>query len=105
MLYIAALDQFYWIAGSVIGALAGAVIPFDLEGISFALTALFVVLLMEQVKKIKKPGVFVVSACAALLGVYFLPGSLSILGSLALALFLSAFLERRRRRGGRSEQH
>lgn len=47
---IAALDHFYWILGSTLGAVAGTLIPFDFEGIDFALTALFAVLLVEQVK-------------------------------------------------------
>lgn len=45
---IALLDQLYWIAGSAIGALAGAVVPFDAEGIDFAMTALFIVIFVEQ---------------------------------------------------------
>lgn len=45
---IALLDQLYWITGSAIGALAGSLIPFDATGIDFAMTALFVVILVEQ---------------------------------------------------------
>lgn len=45
---IAMLDQSYWILGSVIGAVAGAVLPIDTTGIDFAMTALFVVIAVEQ---------------------------------------------------------
>lgn len=45
---IALLDQFYWVLGSAIGALAGALIPFDAKGIDFAMTALFIVIFVEQ---------------------------------------------------------
>lgn len=45
---IAALDQSYWILGSVLGAAAGSAIPFPAEGIDFAMTALFVVIFVEQ---------------------------------------------------------
>ena len=45
---IALLDQSYWILGSVIGAVAGAVIPFSTEGVDFAMTALFVVIAVDQ---------------------------------------------------------
>ncbi len=45
---IAVLDQFYWVLGSAIGALAGAVLPFRAEGIDFAMTALFLVIFVEQ---------------------------------------------------------
>ncbi len=45
---IALLDQIYWVVGSAIGALAGALIPFNAEGIDFAMTALFIVIFVEQ---------------------------------------------------------
>ena len=45
---IALLDQSYWILGSVIGAVAGALIPFSTEGVDFAMTALFVVIAVDQ---------------------------------------------------------
>lgn len=48
MLAIAVLDQLYWIIGSAIGAIAGSMIPFDTTGIDFAMTALFVVIFVEQ---------------------------------------------------------
>ena len=44
----ALLDQSYWILGSVIGAVAGALIPFSTEGVDFAMTALFVVIAVDQ---------------------------------------------------------
>jgi 4-azaleucine resistance transporter AzlC len=47
---IAALNQIYWIIGSVIGALVGELITFDTTGIDFAMTALFVVIFIEQWK-------------------------------------------------------
>ena len=51
---IALLDQSYWILGSVIGAVAGAVIPFSTEGVDFAMTALFVVIAVDQWKTYQK---------------------------------------------------
>ncbi|MDR2618722.1 MAG: AzlC family ABC transporter permease [Treponema sp.] len=96
MFYVSALDQFYWTAGSVAGAAAGALIPFNMEGISFALTALFVVLMIEQILRVKKPGIFIVSAVAALLGVFLLPERVSLLSSMALSLVLAVLMERKR---------
>ena len=51
---IALLDQSYWILGSVIGAVAGALIPVDTTGIDFAMTALFVVIAVDQWKAYQK---------------------------------------------------
>lgn len=45
---VSLFDQLYWIAGSVAGALVGAVLPFDSTGIDFSMTALFLVVMTEQ---------------------------------------------------------
>jgi len=46
--WIALLDQSYWVIGSITGSLVGSLIPFDLNGLGFAMTDLFLVLLVEQ---------------------------------------------------------
>jgi len=92
--YISALDHSYWIIGSTIGALLGSLIPFDMSGVGFALTAMFVVLMIEQFLKIKKLGLFILSGTAALLGVFLLPGNFSLLAALVLAIVLAPFLGR-----------
>lgn len=51
---IALLDQSYWILGSVIGAVAGEILPISTEGIDFAMTALFVVIAVDQWKAYQK---------------------------------------------------
>lgn len=62
---ISILDQSYWVIGSLIGGLAGALLPINAEGIDFAMTALFVVIFVEQwmEKKNRIPAV-VGLACA-----------------------------------------
>ena len=45
---IAVLNHLYWITGSIIGAIAGALITINTEGIDFAMTALFLVIAVEQ---------------------------------------------------------
>lgn len=49
--WISFLNYLYWVGGSIVGGLVGSLITFDTTGMDFALTALFVVLFMEQVKK------------------------------------------------------
>lgn len=45
---VSLLNQIYWVTGSVIGSLLGEVLPFSVEGIDFALTALFITIFVEQ---------------------------------------------------------
>ena len=47
---VAALDHLYWISGVVAGSIIGSVLPFSSEGIDFAMTALFLVVLTDQCK-------------------------------------------------------
>jgi len=44
------LDFFYWNLGTLLGAVAGNMISFNIAGLDFVLTALFIVLFIEQLK-------------------------------------------------------
>lgn len=46
--WISLLDHSYWVLGSVLGAVAGSSITFDSTGIDFSMTALFIVIVVEQ---------------------------------------------------------
>ena len=50
-LSISLLDYLYWVTGTLLGSLLGGLLPFNTQGLDFALTALFVVLFIEQMKK------------------------------------------------------
>lgn len=50
-LSISFLNYIYWVTATFIGSILGKFINFNTEGLSFVLTALFVVLFMEQMKK------------------------------------------------------
>ena len=45
------LHHSYWVVGTLVGAALGMVLPFPTEGLDFAMTALFVVILLEQLLK------------------------------------------------------
>lgn len=89
---VSLLNHCYWITGSVIGAILGAVIPFNSEGIDFALTALFLTVFLEQWLTNKKhtPALIGVGAsvlCLILFGSdkFLIPTMLII--ALALSLY------------------
>ena len=48
MFFIALFNHLYWIIGSLIGNVLGNIIPFNTTGLDFAMTALFVVIFLEQ---------------------------------------------------------
>jgi 4-azaleucine resistance transporter AzlC len=45
---VSCFNQCYWVTGSVLGSLLGAVLPFSTEGIEFSMTALFIASFTEQ---------------------------------------------------------
>lgn len=86
MFFVTLLDQLYWVVASTIGALLGSLITFDTEGIDFVMTAMFVVIFMEQWKKEKSHasawiGAISAVACRLLFGAdsFMVPTMLCIL--------------------------
>ena len=48
MFFVTLLNQIYWVSGATLGALLGYVIRFDTKGIEFVMTALFIVMFLNQ---------------------------------------------------------
>lgn len=46
--FVSLFNQCYWVTGSVLGSLLGAVLPFSTAGIEFSMTALFIASFTEQ---------------------------------------------------------
>ena len=52
--WISLLDQIYWVLGSLLGSIIGNTLPFNSAGVEFSMTALFVVIFVEQWEKTKQ---------------------------------------------------
>ena len=46
--FVSLFNQCYWVTGSVLGSMLGAVLPFSTRGIEFSMTALFIASFTEQ---------------------------------------------------------
>ncbi len=64
-LLVTLLDHLYWVGGSALGAVAGTVLHFNSEGIDFALTALFLVVFLEQWLTAEKHGPAIIGVAAS----------------------------------------
>lgn len=84
-LIITALNQVYWVIGSVVGAILGNIIPFDYQGIEFSLTALFVVLSIDLYKKSKLHKPFLISLAIGFIGMLVFPSDKMLILSLSIA--------------------
>ncbi|MDD7410888.1 AzlC family ABC transporter permease [Fusobacterium gastrosuis] len=51
--YLSLFNHFYWILGSFIGSILGSTFSFNTKGIDFSMTALFVIIFVEQWEKNK----------------------------------------------------
>lgn len=92
MFFITLLDHSYWVLGSALGGLLGTIVSFNTKGLDFVLTALFVVIFVEQWKTQKnhKPAVIGV-LCSIICLVVFGKGSFIIPSMIAILLVLTAF--------------
>ncbi len=46
--FVTLLNHFYWFSGATIGGLVGSLLQFNTEGLDFVMTAMFVVIFVEQ---------------------------------------------------------
>ena len=94
MFFVTLLNHIYWVTGATLGALLGYVIHFDTTGIEFVMTALFVVMFLNQWEEAKdhRPALVGVGCSLACLLVF---GSSSFIVP-AMALIILSFLLTRR---------
>ena len=55
MFSVTLLNHFYWFSGATLGGIFGSLIHFNTEGLEFVMTAMFVVIFLEQWLKRKRP--------------------------------------------------
>ena len=91
MTWVTLLNHSYWVLGATLGGIFGSFIHFNTEGIEFVMTALFVVIFLEQWLKEKNhvnaiAGLVISILCLVLFGRdnFIIPSMLGILGVLTL---------------------
>lgn len=94
--YISLLDHFYWIAGGVLGAWFGSFFTsFDCTGLSFALTALFMVLLIEQWKQCRSKLPFAIATIVSILVLIFIGKENMLIFSILISIIILILLRKR----------
>ena len=91
MLFVTLLNHFYWFFGATLGGVFGSFIHFNTEGLAFVMTAMFVVIFLEQWMKEKKHisavvGILLSLLCLTAFGAdnFVIPAMLAIFVSLTL---------------------
>lgn len=80
--------QAYWVLGGVVGVAAGSLLPAPIEGLEFALTALFIVLALDAARTRRQVPLVVMAAAAVVVGVAVAPGELLVAAFVVYVLFL-----------------
>lgn len=93
--FLTAFNQSYWFIGSTLGAIVGSNIKFNTAGLEFSLTALFVVLCIEQYKNLQNIVPFIISAIASIFALFTVPSDKMLIVSILLALLLMFTFRRR----------
>ena len=100
LLWITWLDEAYWVAGATLGGIIGPYLKFDLKGLDFVLTAMFVAIFADNWLREKNhtssvSGLFISAFCLLLFGAdnFIIPSMMVIL------LFLTIY--RKRKEGAR----
>ena len=91
MFFVTLLNHLYWFSGATLGGIFGSLIHFDTKGLDFVMTAMFVVIFMEQWMKEKQHksaliGLGVSLACLILFGAdnFIIPAMSAILAALTI---------------------
>lgn len=93
-IFLTAFNQSYWFIGSTLGAIVGSNIKFNTAGLEFSLTALFVVLCIEQYKNLKNYIPFLIGLIASIFSLIFIPSDKMLIVSIFIALVLLFFSKR-----------
>ena len=92
MFFVTLLNHFYWVTGAVLGGIFGSLISFNTEGLSFVMTAMFVVIFMEQwLKEIRHESALIGLGLSVLCLVIFGAENFMIPSMVAILVVLTAF--------------
>ena len=96
MFFVTVLNYSHWVTGATFGGLFGSLIHFNTQGLDFAMTAMFVVIFMEQWMKDKKhTSQFVGLGASVLCLVIFGADSFMVPTMFAILFFLTVLRKKR----------
>jgi len=95
MFFVTMLNQIYWVAGATIGGIFGSFIPFDTKGLEFVMTALFVVIFLENWLKEKDHSASVIGLFISFICLMIFKGTNFIIPSMIIILSILTLLRGR----------
>lgn len=102
MFFVTALNHFYWVSGAAIGGLLGSLLTFNTEGLDFVMTAMFVVIFLDQWRKEQHHAASLIGLGASLICLLLFGAEGFLLPAMACILALLTLLRRPMEREGES---
>ncbi len=101
MFFVSLLNQIYWVLGATIGGLVGSLLTIDTKGIDFVMTAMFVVIFLDQFLKDKQHYSAVIGVIMSIICLYiFGADSFLIPTMICIVVLLTIFRKPIERAGG-----
>ena len=101
MFFVALFSRCYWMIGAVLGGVIGQLLPFELEGIDFCMTALFVIIFIDQWEKSNNHFPAVIGLIIAIICLFIFGQMAFMLPALVLASGVLMFWSGKKQREGR----
>ena len=95
MFFVTLLNQIYWVTGAVSGSLLGNILTFNTEGLDFVMTALFVVMFINQWDSSEDHRSALVGTAASLLCLFVFGSGFFIIPAMALIVLVFALTARK----------
>ncbi|MDQ8739140.1 azaleucine resistance protein AzlC [Paenibacillus sp. LHD-38] len=100
MFFVTLLNHFYWVLGAAIGGIFGSLVQVNMEGLEFVMTALFVVIFIEQWMKETKHHSAILGLVVSLLFLIVFDSRNFILPAMISILFLLTLMRKQLERTG-----
>ena len=97
--WVSLLNQSYWVSGALVGGLAGSLLKFNTEGLDFVMTAMFVVIFMEQWMKQKKHHTGLIGIGCTALCLYFFGSTSFMVPAMIMILAILLIFRKPREEG------
>lgn len=100
MFFVTLFNHFYWFAGATLGGIFGSLIHFNTNGLDFVMTAMFVVIFMDQWMKEKQHASAVTGLLISLLCLIAFGADNFMIPAMLAILVLLTLLQRQLGKGG-----
>ncbi len=94
MFFVTLLNQLYWVSGAAIGGILGSFFTFNTEGLDFVMTAMFVVIFMEQWMKEKRHYTAWIGLLSSAACLFFFGADSFLIPSMACILFFLTLFQK-----------